>query len=47
LAEDRLQEAGLNTRKHKGRVDMLAAQILLQSFLDRSERDSPPQPLFD
>jgi len=32
LAEDRLQEAGLNTRKHKGRVDMIAAQILLQSF---------------
>jgi putative Holliday junction resolvase len=41
LAEDLLQDAGLNTRKHKGRVDMLAAQILLQSFLDRPQESQP------
>ena len=31
----RLREAGVDTRRHPGRVDAVAAQILLQEALDR------------
>ncbi len=34
-AEARLREAGVDPRRHPGRVDAVAAQILLQEALDR------------
>lgn len=33
-AKERLRQAGLDPRRHRERVDALAAQILLQEFLD-------------
>jgi len=33
-AEDLLREAGLNRRQRKARLDKLAAQLMLQAFLD-------------
>jgi putative Holliday junction resolvase len=39
-AEDLLREAGLNRRQRKARLDKLAAQLMLQMFLDRRERNS-------
>lgn len=35
LAADALREAGIKSHKHKGRLDKLAAQMMLQSYLDR------------
>lgn len=42
-AERRLREAGLDPRKHKQRLDSLAAQILLQEELDRRAAQSPEE----
>jgi putative Holliday junction resolvase len=33
-AEQLLQEAGLTSKRRKARIDMVAAQIMLQSYLD-------------
>ena len=33
-AEEKLREAGLDPRRHRERIDAVAAQILLQQFLD-------------
>ena len=33
-AEERLREAGVDVRRHRERIDAVAAQILLQQFLD-------------
>ncbi len=41
-AELHLQSAALNRNQRKARRDMLAAQIILQSFLDASDRDQVP-----
>ncbi len=48
-AEDTLIAAGLKRRKRKGLRDMLAAQILLQNYLDAGspETESPATPLAD
>lgn len=35
----RLREAGIDARREPGRIDAVAAQILLQDALDRSTRD--------
>jgi len=35
-AARRLREAGLDPRRHRGRLDAVAAQILLQEALDRA-----------
>ena len=35
VAEDLLIEAGFNRKQRKARLDQMAAQIMLQSFLDR------------
>ncbi len=45
LADDVLQQGGLTRRQRKARRDKLAAQILLQSFLDAPDRSKPPVPL--
>ncbi len=34
-AEELLREAGVDTRKRKGRIDSAAAAVLLQRYLDR------------
>ncbi len=41
VAEDLLIEAGLNRKQRKARLDKLAAQIMLQSFLDRRRHNQP------
>jgi putative Holliday junction resolvase len=41
-AHDALREAGLDGRQRKGVVDKVAAQIILQGFLD-AQQQSPPQ----
>ena len=47
-AEQLLQQAELTTKQRKARLDKLAAQILLQTFLDaRIRSESPPAPTTD
>lgn len=48
-AEDTLIAAGLKRQKRKGLRDMLAAQILLQNYLDAGcpESEAPATPLAD
>lgn len=48
-AEHRLIDAGLKRRKRKDLRDQLAAQILLQTYLDAGcpETEAPPAPLAD
>ncbi len=41
-AEEILQAASLTKKQRKARRDKLAAQLLLQSFLDAKDRDKPP-----
>jgi putative Holliday junction resolvase len=44
-AEVLLWTQGLSPTKNKERVDRLAAQVILQSYLDAPDRNSPPAPL--
>ena len=46
-ADDRLRQAGLNPRAHRAKRDMLAAQILLQLYLDAGcpENEGPLEPI--
>ena len=44
IAEEHLLEAGLSKKKRKARLDKIAAQILLQSFLDADNRQAKPEP---
>ncbi len=44
IAEEHLLEAGLSKKKRKARLDKIAAQILLQSFLDAENRQAKPEP---
>jgi putative Holliday junction resolvase len=41
-AEELLRGASLSPKQRKARRDMLAAQILLQTFLEKGRRDSAP-----
>ncbi|MCL4110398.1 UNVERIFIED_CONTAM: hypothetical protein GTU68_025410 [Idotea baltica] len=41
-AEDAMRAAGLSAKQRKQRLDKVAAQMLLQAFLDRTERESAP-----
>lgn len=45
-ADEFLAEGGLTSKKRKKRRDMLAAQIILSSYLESAGNDSPP-PLCD
>lgn len=42
LAEEHLLGAALSKKKRQARLDMLAAQIMLQSYLDGARGDAPP-----
>jgi putative Holliday junction resolvase len=42
-ADDAMRAAGLSAKKRKQRIDKVAAQMLLQAFLDRDERESAPR----
>lgn len=44
-AEARLMQADLSPKKLKEKLDKVAAQVLLQAFLDAPDRTLPPQPL--
>ena len=44
-AEAHLAEAKLSRKKRKARLDAIAAQIMLQSFLDAHDRTRAPGPL--
>lgn len=41
-AEQHLMEAGLSKKKRKARTDKLAAQMILQAYLDADDRDRAP-----
>ena len=43
-AEVLLWTQGISPNKSKDRLDRLAAQIILQAFLDAPDRNSPPAP---
>ncbi len=43
MAESHLMAAELSSKKRKARLDKVAAQIFLQSFLDAKDRHLPPQ----
>jgi putative Holliday junction resolvase len=45
VAESYLLSAELSSKKRKARLDKVAAQIFLQSFLDAKDRNLPPQPM--
>lgn len=42
LAEDALAAAGLTPKRRRARLDKLAAQLMLQSYLDAPDRTAPP-----
>jgi len=42
IAEEHLLAAGLTSKQRKQRIDRLAAQIMLQSFLDAIDREQEP-----
>lgn len=44
-AEARLMQADLSKKKFKAKLDKVAAQVLLQAFLDAKDRSLPPQAL--
>lgn len=43
IAEGRLFAANLSDKKRKARMDMLAAQAILQGYLDGPKTDAPPE----
>jgi len=45
MANDCLKEAHLSRNQRKARLDKVAAQIMLQSFLDTNDRTQTPPPL--
>ncbi|QDU42204.1 Putative Holliday junction resolvase [Symmachiella dynata] len=45
IAELYLHEADLSNKKRKARMDMVAAQIMLQNYLDSDDRTAAPQSL--
>ena len=42
-AEEALLEAGLSKKKRKARLDKLAAQFMLQAYLDAPDREKTPE----
>lgn len=42
VADMRLDQAGTSKKRRKGRRDQLAAQVILQSFLDAEDRNAAP-----
>ena len=42
VADMRLDQSGASKKQRKGRRDQLAAQVILQSFLDAEDRNAPP-----
>ncbi len=42
-AEEALLEAGLSKKKRKARMDKLAAQFMLQAYLDAPDREKTPE----
>jgi putative Holliday junction resolvase len=48
-AGERMREAGLSPRRHRDRIDMFAAQVLLQEYLDAgcTNQNSAALPLGD
>ncbi len=47
IAEEMLQGAGLTSKKRKARLDKIAAQILLTSWLESSRNNESSQPIED
>jgi putative Holliday junction resolvase len=45
IAEQHLLNAELSKKKRKARLDMLAAQLILQAYLDRTHKTEPPGPM--
>lgn len=47
LADNHLREASVSAKRRKQYLDKLAAQFMLQSFLDAPDRFAPPSALHD
>jgi putative holliday junction resolvase len=45
IAEQYLYEAGASKKKRKSKLDMIAAQIMLQDYLDSGDREAGPKSL--
>lgn len=45
IAEVHLLSTGMSKKKRKARIDQLAAQIMLQSYLDSGDRTQAPRPM--
>lgn len=45
MAEQQLQQAELSKKKRKSRIDKLAAQIMLQAYLDAADREQSLRPM--
>jgi putative Holliday junction resolvase len=45
IAEQHLMNAELTKKKRKARLDMLAAQLILQGYLERLNKTEPPGPM--
>ena len=46
-AKQLMRDTGLSHKKQKGRLDKLAAQVLLSGYLESSRNNEPPQSLDD
>jgi putative holliday junction resolvase len=42
VADMRMDQSGVSKKRRQGRRDQLAAQVILQSFLDADDRTAPP-----
>lgn len=42
LADEQMRAAGMNRRQRQGRLDQVAAQLMLQSYIDAVDRDQAP-----
>ncbi len=47
VADMRMDQSGVSKNRRKNKRDQLAAQVILQSFIDAEDRDAPPSSFTD
>ncbi len=47
VADMRMDQSGVSKNRRKSKRDQLAAQVILQSFIDAEDRDAPPSSFTD
>jgi putative holliday junction resolvase len=47
VADMRMDQSGVSKNRRKSKRDQLAAQVILQSFIDAEDRDAPPSSFAD